>query len=161
MKKILTIFVISILLLGITSAAATIVPQNKTTASPTILAKVLKPHRLDGNNTNGTFTGAFAKKNETGYVILGQLSGIYEKSWQWGGTFSGQWNLTNNTAQGYFQGYFFGYIYFGQINETGTNTTGWIAGLFNKNETINQFKTVAILSDNTDYMIRYAVGTYT
>ena len=158
MKKIYTIFIVSILFLGITSAAATIVPQKATQPTPSFVSKTIRTHRLDGNTTTGNLTGVYAIKNVTGYEIQGQLDGTWEKSWSWGGTLEFHWNNSNNTMEGDVEAYFFGHIYIGQINITGTNTTGWIAGLFRVNETTNEFVSVALIYTN-DYYVRYAIGT--
>jgi hypothetical protein len=158
MKKIYTLFIASILMLGITSAAATIVPQKATQPTPSFVSKTIRTQRLNSNTTTGNFTGIYAIKNETGYQIQGQLDGTWEKSWSWGGTLEFHWNNSNNTMEGDVEAYFFGHIYIGQINITGTNTTGWIAGLFRVNETTNEFVSVALIYTN-DYYVRYAIGT--
>ena len=158
MKKIITLCIASIILLGITSAAATIVPQAAPRLAPSFASKTIQTQRLDGNNTNGTITGVYAIKNESGYNIEGQLNGVWEQSWPWGGTLAFHWNNSNNTMEGDVQAYFFGQIYIGQINITGTNTSGWIAGLFRVNETTNEFVSVALIYTD-DYYVRYAIGT--
>lgn len=158
MKKIYTLLVASVLLLGITSAAATIVPQSITRSTPTFLAKNVRTHRLDDNTTSGNLTGVYAIKNDTGYDIQGELNGVWEKNWAWGGTLAFHWNNTNNTMEGDVEAYFFGHLYIGQFNITGTNSSGWIAGLFNVNETSNEFVSVALIYLD-DYHVRYAIGT--
>jgi hypothetical protein len=158
MKKIYTIFVASVLLLGITSAAATIVPQSTTRSTPAFIAKNLRTHRLNDNTTSGNLTGVYAIKNDTGYEIQGEINGAWEKNWGWGGSLDFHWNNTNNTMEGYVDAWFFGQIYFGSINITGTNSSGWIAGLFDVNETSSEFVSVALIYLD-DYQVRYAIGT--
>jgi len=158
MKKIYTILVASVLLLGITSAAATIVPQSAVRTAPTFFAKNVRTHQLNDNTTSGNLTGVYAIKNETGYEIEGEINGVWEKSWPWGGTLAFHYNNSNNTMEGDVEAYFFGHVYIGSINVTGTNQSGWIAGLFKVNETTNEFVSVAIVYLD-DYHIRYAIGT--
>ena len=81
MRKIYTILVASILLLGISSAAATIVPQSTTRSAPSFIAKNVKTRQLNDNTTTGNLTGVYAIKNETGYEIEGEINGVWEKSW--------------------------------------------------------------------------------
>ena len=158
MKKIYSILVASVLLLGITSAAATIVPQSTTRTAPTFFAKNLRTRQLNDNTTSGNLTGVYAIKNETGYEIEGEINGVWEKSWPWGGTLDFHYNNSNNTMEGDVEAYFFGHVYIGNINVTGTNQSVWIAGLFRVNETTNEFVSVAIVYLD-DYHIRYAIGT--
>jgi hypothetical protein len=159
MKKIYTIIVASILLLGITSAAASLVPNATTTRiAPSFAQKELRPHRPTDNVTSGNLTGVYAIKNDTGYDIQGQINGTWEKTWAWAGTFEFHWNNSNNTQEGDVDAFFFGNVYIGSINITGTNDSGWLVGLFKVNETTNQFVSVALIYIN-DYHIRYALGT--
>ncbi len=158
MKKIYTILVASVLLLGITSAAATIVPQATTRPVPSFIAKNVRTHRLNDNTTSGNLTGIYAIKNDTGYEIQGEINGVWEKNWAWGGTLAFHYNNSNNTMEGDVSAYFFGQVYIGSINVTGTNQSGWIAGLFDVNETSSEFVSVALIYLD-DYHIRYAIGT--
>lgn len=129
------------------------------TASP-----ILKSHHF--NNllrhertmlTNGSFSGSFAEKNETGYVPLGTFSGTFagENS----GTFEGIWALDNGSASGSFSGWYWSHIFLGQVNTTDVEGSSWVIGLYRVNTTDNSFEAAAILFGADNYAIRYAMGT--
>jgi len=129
------------------------------TASP-----ILKSHQV--NNlfrheramlTNGSFSGIFAEKNETGYVPIGTLSGTF--AGENTGTFEGVWALDNGSASGSFNGWYFSHIFLGQVNTTGVEGSSWVLGLYRVNTTDNSFEAAAILFGTDNYAIRYAMGT--
>jgi hypothetical protein len=103
--------------------------------------------------TNGTFTGIFAMKNESGYVPLGTLGGTFS---DYG--FEGTWALENGTASGTFNGYLWGYLCWGELQTDGSNESQWFGGLFRVNETDNSFQAVSIIFGYNSYAIRYAIG---
>ena len=108
-------------------------------------------------STGGNFTGNFAKKNETGYVILGSLNGTYNKSSNYTGTFEGLWNTTDGNMSGTMAGWFWGHIFLGSIKTD--NSSYWFVGLYGVNTTSNKFYAVSIIF-NSSYVIRYAAGTF-
>jgi hypothetical protein len=114
-------------------------------------------HMLRHHNpspTNGTFTGIFAMKNESGYVPLGTLEGTFS---DYG--FEGTWALDNGTASGTFNGYtLWGPICWGYLNTDGSNESQYFGGLFRVNETDNSFQAVSIVLGYNGYAIRYAIG---
>ena len=103
---------------------------------------------------NGTFTGVFAEKNESGYIPLGNLSGTYQ-----GSSFTGIWTLDDGSASGALNGWSFGNFFIGQMNTTGTNQSNWFLGLYRVNTTDNSFVAGAIIGGSNGYFIRYAMGT--
>ncbi len=149
MKKILMIIGICVLVAALPMA----------TASP-----ILKSHHL--NNlfrqersmlTNGSFSGMFAEKNETGYVPLGTFSGTFAGDDS--GTFEGIWALDNGTASGSLSGWYWDHIFIGQMNTTGVEGSNWFFGLYRVNTTDNSFEAAAIIFGFDNYAIRYAMGT--
>lgn len=114
-----------------------------------------------GLQTGGTFQGVFAEKNETGYNILGNISGTYEEGVNWSfGSIDGIWVMDDGTASGNFSGYLLHSFFFGQYYVTGGNSS-WFIGLFRTNETTNEFQAITIVFAEEDHLIRYGIGTYT
>jgi hypothetical protein len=111
-------------------------------------------------NTGGTFSGVFAEKNETGYNILGTISGTYTEGINWSlGTIDGIWAMDDASASGNFSGSLFHRFFFGQYYVTGGNSS-WFIGLFRTNETTNEFQAITLVFAEEDYLIRYGIGTY-
>ena len=130
-----------------------------TTAAPLLKSThhaSLLPHARP-TSTNGSYTGAFALKNDSGYVPLGTFSGTFTGDMS--GEFNGVWTLDDESATGTMNGWYWGYIFIGQMNTDGMNESHWFGGLYRVNETDNSFEAVAIILGNNDYMIRYAMGT--
>jgi len=74
--------------------------------------------------TNGTFSGVFAMKNESGYIPLGDFNGTYDVG-GWFGSFAGTWTMDEGNVSGAMSGWVLGYIVYGIINTTGaTNQIG-------------------------------------
>ncbi|MGF3554161.1 MAG: hypothetical protein ACQXXF_02650 [Thermoplasmatota archaeon] len=110
--------------------------------------------------SSGTFEGIFAEKNETGYNILGNISGTYTKAINWSvGTFSGIWAVYDENVSGEFNGNIFHKFFIGQYNVT-DGDSGWLIGLFKLNQTTNEFRAISIVFAGETYLIRYALGTY-
>jgi hypothetical protein len=103
--------------------------------------------------TNGTFTGIFTMRNESGYIPLGTLNGTFS---DYG--FNGAWALDNGTASGTFNGVIWGYICWGELQTAGSNESHFFGGLFRVNETDNSFQAVSIVLGFNGYAIRYAIG---
>lgn len=159
MKKIFATAIIGLLILGIAAASTTAALPKENHKNFGLLNNLRKT--LPGRTgTNGTFTGAYALKNDTGYVILGSLAGTYFKQSQNYGTFEGTWTATNGTPAGYMNGYIYHAFLLGQYNITGANETGWFIGLHRVNTTSSEFQAVSIVFTESDYAIRYAAGTY-
>jgi len=130
-----------------------------TTASP-LLGLRHSNHGLRHSSptlTNGSFTGVFAMKNETGYVPLGTFSGTY--TGEMFGSFIGTWALYNGSASGTFSGYCLSHLFFGWLNTTGSNQSNMFIGLYRVNTTDNSFEAGAIVFANDQYYIRYMMGT--
>ena len=131
-----------------------------TTASPLLGLKHMNKgiRHAQSLPTDGSFTGAFAEKNETGYVPLGTFGGTYagENS----GTFTGTWTLNDESAAGTISGWYWGYIFFGQMNTTGTEGSNYFIGLYRVNTTDNSFEAGTIILGNNDYSVRYAMGHF-
>lgn len=167
MKKIVSIIIVGILVLGIFSVSAigmqktdnikSLHFQNSTRLIPQNSKKLLT-NTVNKISTGGNFSGKFAKKNETGYVILGSLNGTYNKSSNYTGTFKGNWNTTSGNDSGAFSGWFWGYLFIGQIQQK--NNSHWFVGLYRVNATANEFGAVSIIF-NSSWTVRYAAGTYT
>jgi len=114
-----------------------------------------------GLQTGGTFEGLFAEKNETGYNILGTISGTYEEGINWSfGTLVGVWAMNDGSASGDFSGNMIHSFFFGQYNVTG-GESNWFIGLFRTNETTNEFQAISIVFGSEDYLIRYGIGNFT
>jgi hypothetical protein len=153
MKKLFVIFIIGFLLSGISLSTASTIEQNQEH-----LVQKFLPKTLNRDVIEGTFTGQFALKNESGYVILGTVEGSYNKT-NYTGEFEGVWTLNEDDSTGTFQGWFWGSFFMGQIETT--NGTDWFAGLSMVNETDNSYSAIILaLDENYDYYIRYSAGTY-
>ncbi len=160
MKKIMAIFLVGTLLVGISSASAIVLQNEKNAVSKPIqkISKNLFSNKNIGQtSTEGNFSGQFAKKNETGYIILGSINGSYQKNSNYTGTFDGIWNTTDENSSGTMSGWFWGHFYLGEIELE--NDSYWFVGLYRVNETSNEFYTAAIIF-TSPYLIRYAAGTY-
>jgi len=146
MKKLIVIIGICLVL----------VAMPMTTASPLGKHISLQQHARP-MLTNGTFTGVFALKNETGYVPIGTFNGFYGgDTW---GNFTGVWSLDNASASGTMDGWYWGHIFWGQLHTDGVNESQWFGGLYRVNTTDSSFKAIAVILGNNDYSIRYAMGT--
>ena len=153
MKKILVIFIVGFLLLGISLSTASTIEHKQDHLIQNSLPKVLNRDVIEG-----TFTGQFALKNESGYVILGTVDGSYNKT-NYTGEFEGVWTLNDDGSTGTFQGWFWGSFFMGQIETT--NGSDWFAGLSMVNETDNSYSAIIlVLNEDYDYYIRYSAGTY-
>jgi hypothetical protein len=117
--------------------------------------KILR-RSTDLNVTTGNFTGKFAKKNDTGYIVLGSLNGTYNKSSNYTGIFEGAWNTTDGNMSGTMAGWFWGYVFFGKIKSD--NSSYWFIGLYRVNTTSNNFYAVSVIFDSA-CIVRYAAGT--
>lgn len=111
-------------------------------------------------NTNGSFTGEFAEKNESGYNILGEFSGTYEMS-TWFGTFVGTWTTYEGNTSGTIDGWLLGYLCMGYVNITGGEEPDFFIGLYRVNTTDYTFEAGAIIFAQGDHYIRYAMGSLT
>ena len=112
------------------------------------------------SQSGGNFTGVFAEKNESGYNMLGTMSGTYTTSFNWSlGTLSGVWAMNDGNASGDFNGYILHRLFFGEYNVTG-GESDWFIGLFRLNQTSNEFKAISIVFADDNYLIRYGIGTY-
>jgi hypothetical protein len=157
MKKLLVIFGICLVLaaMPITIASPQLGVQHSSqllTTTSTHSNHLLRHH--NPSLTNGTFTGIFAMKNETGYIPLGTLSGTYTTH-----EFEGTWSLDNGTASGTFTGWsWMDNICVGYLNTDGSNDTQWFGALFRVNATDNSFQAVSIVLGYGGYAIRYAMG---
>jgi hypothetical protein len=109
------------------------------------------------SRAEGTFTGVFAEKNETGYNILGSISGDYSMGSGPFGSFSGAWEMDDESAEGEFSGYIVSRFFVGQYNITGSEQTGQFIGLFKVNET--EFKAISLVFTGENHLVRYALGT--
>ena len=103
MKKILLIIGICLIL----------VAMPMTTASPLLKSTPLKNLLQHGRPllTNGSFTGVFAEKNESGYIPLGTIDGTYTEQH----FFTGAWSLFDGSASGTIEGTYWGYIFWVQL----------------------------------------------
>lgn len=108
--------------------------------------------------TNGTFTGVYAMKNESGYIPLGEFAGTYE-AWEYTGSFVGTWTSYEGNASGAIEGWVWGHLFYGLINTTGSEESDWFIGLYRLNTTDNSFEAGAIIFGEDDYYIRYAMGS--
>ncbi len=150
MKKLLAVLGICVIL--------TLMPM--VTASPINLFKHRGLISRSTLQTGGNFSGVFAEKNETGYNILGNISGTYTLGANWTlGTIDGIWVMDDGSASGNFSGYIWHRLFFGQYHITGGNSS-WFIGLFRTNETSNEFRAITIVFTEDDHLIRYGIGTY-
>ena len=123
----------------------------------------LKPMNIIKNHarptfTNGTFTGMFAMKNESGYVPLGEFNGTYDIG-GWFGTFNGVWTMYDGNLSGTMTGGVWGHLCYGQLNTTGSNESNWFIGMYRVNTTENTFLAGAIIFGDNQHYIRYATGS--
>jgi hypothetical protein len=150
MKKILVVVGICIVLaaMPMTSALPLFSPRH---------ANLMQKH-IRAPLTNGTFTGEFAMKNESGYIPLGEFDGTYE-AWEWTSSYVGTWTMFDGSASGTMTGWSWGHLFYGQINTTGSEESDWIIGLYRLNTTDNTFEAGAIIFGEDQYCIRYAMGS--
>ncbi len=160
MKKIMAVFMIGILLIGFSSATALVLPKadNFRLRPFKQVTKKLVSENFGQTSTGGNFSGQYAMKNESGYVILGTINGTYEMSSNYSGSFDAIWNSTDGNESGDMSGWFWGALYLGQLEYA--NDSYWFVGLYGVNETASEFYTVAIIFTSS-WTIRYAAGTYT
>ena len=155
MKKLLVIaglcFVLVVMPMSIASPQLGVQHSNQLLTTTQHSNHLLRHH--NPSLTNGTFSGIFTMKNESGYVPLGTLGGTFSDS-----GFDGTWALDNGTASGTFSGYLWGYLCWGTLQTDGSNGTQWFGGLFRVNETDNSFQAVSIILGYNGYAIRYAIG---
>jgi len=110
--------------------------------------------------SSGNFSGVFAEKNETGFNILGNISGTYTTAGNFSyGSIDGIWTMNDGSASGNFSGYLFRRFFFGKYHVTGGNPS-WFIGLYRLNETSNEFQAISIVFGEDNYLIRYGIGTY-
>ena len=168
MRKIWTFFIIGMLVIGISSVSASIIPKSETIRSrflSPVIEKADSPviekadNRMATENLNGgNFSGMFAMKNESGYIILGSLEGTYNKSSNYSGTFDGIWNMTDDNTSGTMDGWFWGSFLIGQIAQD-SGESNWFVGLYRVNTTSNEFGIVTLIFSSPN-IVRYAAGTY-
>ena len=150
MRKLLIIFGICTLLICTPMITASTLHHMKHRA---LMQKIM-------SQSSGNFTGVFAEKNESGYNILGTMSGTYTTSYNWSlGTLTGVWAMNDGNASGDFSGYILHRLFFGQYNITG-GESDWFIGLFRLNQTSNEFKAISIVFADEDHLIRYGIGTF-
>jgi hypothetical protein len=160
MRKIWTILIIGMIVIGLSSVSASIIPKTeniKSRFSSSVIEKIDERY-ANVNSDNGNFSGMFAMKNESGYVILGSLEGTYQMSSNNSGTFDGIWNMTDDNLSGTMNGWFRARFFMGQI-EQNTGESSWFIGLFRVNTTSNEFGAVALIF-SSPCMVRYAAGTF-
>jgi len=160
MKKIWTFLIIGMLVIGISSVSASISPKAenmRSRVSQSVVNK-LDDRIVNENSEDGNFSGMFAMKNESGYVILGSLEGTYQKSSNISGSFDGIWNTTDDNESGTLNGWFWGSFLLGQIQQD-AGESSWFIGLYSVNTTSNEFAAVTLIF-SSPYIVRYAAGTY-
>lgn len=108
--------------------------------------------------TNGSFSGVFAEKNETGYIPLGEFNGTYNGG-EMMGSFTGTWSMYDGNASGAISGWYGSHLVFGQLNTIGSNQSSIFIGLYRVNTTDNSFEAGAIVFGNDQHYIRYAMGS--
>jgi len=155
MKKLLVIAGLCLVLIAMpmTIASPQLGVQN---ANQILTTTQHSTHLLRHHNPslmNGTFTGIFAMKNESGYVPLGTIGGTFSDF-----NFEGTWAFDNESASGTFSGWTWGPLCLGELQTDGSNESQWFGGLFRVNETDNSFQAVSIVLGDNGYAIRYAIG---
>ncbi|MHA2367035.1 MAG: hypothetical protein ACXAC7_23990 [Candidatus Hodarchaeales archaeon] len=159
MKKILAILIVGIFVVSIPAASSLMLPRiarRNITTTPVQTTDV--PEWADGN-----ISGVYAIKNETGqYEILGNLFGYYDLWWgNSSGSFEGTWETLNGSQSGQFAGWFFYQIALGYYNVTGSEESGGFISLIRINETDMSIQAVALVSNEDDYSINYALCSFT
>ena len=159
MKKILAILLVGMFVVAIPSASSIMRPRaalRQIFDIPVITSDV--PDWADGN-----ISGIYAMKNDTGgYEILGTVFGYYNLYWgNNSGYYAGIWNSFDGNESGGFAGWFIHHLAIGWYNITGSEDTHGFISLFKRNETDMTLKAVALATYDDDYMIRYAVCSYT
>ncbi|MFO7677487.1 MAG: hypothetical protein R6V50_03780 [Thermoplasmatota archaeon] len=107
---------------------------------------------------DGTFEGVFAEKNETGYVVLGDINGTYSKGPGPFGSFDGVWNMLDDSANGTFSGYIVSRFIMGQYEVNNSQETGNFIGLLNVNQSAMEFTAIALVFTDDGLLVRYAAG---
>jgi hypothetical protein len=159
MKKILVILLVGIFVVSIPAASSLMLPKMAMqNISKTPVSTTEVPEWADGN-----ITGVFALKNETGeYEILGNIFGYY--GYWWGnisGGFQGTWETLDGNQSGYFSGWFIFSLALGSYNVTGSEENGGFISLFRTNTTDMTINAVSWASIDDDYVVRYAMCSYT
>ncbi len=150
MKKILAVVGICIFLAAMPMTSASLLSN---------LRPINIIHNAHPALTNGTFTGAYAMKNESGYIPLGEFEGTYE-SWEFTGSFVGTWTAFDGNSSGTFSGWNWGYFFYGFMNTTGSEGSNLFIGLYRVNTTDNSFEAGAIIFGEDQHFIRYMMGTF-
>jgi hypothetical protein len=160
LKKIMAVFMVGILLVGISSASAIVLPKADDFRVRPFkqVTRKLTSGRIDQNETGGNFSGQYAMKNESGFVFLGSINGSYEMSSNYTGTFEAIWNSTDGNESGNMSGWYWGQFYLGEIEYA--NDSYWFIGIYRVNTSSNEFYSAAIIF-SSPWIIRYAAGTYT
>lgn len=155
MKKIISLILIGLVVLTLPCATAINLRNTDIIKSRPVLNRIsVQPVDINGT---GNFSGMYAKKNDTGYVILGSIEGTYEFSSEYTGSFSGIWNTTSGNASGTLSGWFWGFVFLGSIQYN--NETDWFVGLYRINETSYEFGAVALILTSS-FPVRYIAGTF-
>ena len=155
MKKIISLILIGLVVLMLPTATAINFRNTNIIKPQPVLNKInIRPTDINGT---GNFSAMFAKKNDTGYVILGNIEGTYEFSSEYSGSFSGIWNTTSGDASGTLSGWFWGFIFLGSIQYD--NESDWFVGLYRINETSYEFGAIALILTSS-FPIRYCAGTF-
>jgi hypothetical protein len=160
MKKIWTILILGMLIIGMTSVSASLIPKTekiRSRSSSSVVEKIDDRIACESRQ-DGNFSGMFAKKNESGYVMLGSLEGTYNMSSNNSGSFEGIWDMTDENVSGTFNGWFWGSFILGKIDQDAGNSS-WFIGLYRVNTTSNEFGAVALIF-SAPCIVRYAAGTY-
>ena len=129
------------------------------TAAPSVGVKNFRLQPRTLSRGIGTFSGVFAEKNETGYNVLGNISGTYSMGSGLFGTLDGLWETNDMSVSGVFSGYIIHRFFFGQYNVTGGNETGYFVGLYKVNQTSNEFRAISLVFTDEGHVARYALGT--
>jgi len=147
MKKLLAVLGISLVILSMTPLT-----------SAHLMNKPLIRHHLPATD-DGSYSGTFFMKNETGWVPLGEFSGTYSGS-NWSASYDGTWYTYDGNSTGTMTGMVWGRLFFGQMNVTGSDQGSWYIGLFDVNSTDSSFRAVSVIFGGDDnYAIRYALGS--
>jgi hypothetical protein len=150
MKKIIVVVGICMVLVAMPMTSAFPLFGSKHTNS---IQKLIRP-----TLTNGSFSGVFTEKNETGYIPLGEFNGTYDGG-DMMGSFTGTWSMYDGNASGAISGWYWSHLVFGQLNTIGSNQSSIFIGLYRVNTTDNSFEAGAIVFGNDQHYIRYAMGS--
>lgn len=142
-------------LLGILAISLILIAMPLSTASHPGLTKLMSRHPRP--LTDGSFSGAYAMKNESGYVPLGTFSGTYSGD-NWTSSFEGTWTSNDGNMSGTMSGMSWGFLYWGELTVTQTNQTTWFGGMFRVNTTDNSFRSISIILTEQNYTMLYELG---